>query len=89
MWSNVNWNQRYMWDSNLFWKQNNNQFFSKFSKKYTKIKVMLFYLCINILFGFLCIISAGPTIECAGFVGTNLRKVYAKFMIIHFKIFEK
>ena len=73
MWPNVNWNQRYMWGSNLFLKQNNNQFFSKLSKKYVKIKVLLFYLGITILFRFLCIISVGPTIECAGFIGTNLR----------------
>ena len=69
-------------------KTNNNQFFSKFSKRYIKIKVLLFYLRITILFRFSCIISA-PTIECAGFVGTNLRYVYAKYMIIHVKIIKK
>jgi len=66
MWSIVNWNQCYMWGSSL---KKSNQFFSKFSKKYIKIKVLLFYLGITISFRFSFIISVGPS-ECAGFVGT-------------------
>ena len=73
MWSNINWNQRYMWGFNLFWKQINNQFYSKFRKKYIKIEVLLFCLCTTILFRFSLIIIAGPITESAGFVGTNLR----------------